>query len=121
MAGYSVIESGNYDLEVDTGYLWDGFVLDSDTKGVLNNTEFVLTGTTQYASVMDGTISLSAKRGRRDIGDQFTFGTLNFTLNDTLADGIFTRLIRLRLTTIQTTVSRGLHHYAKSDSRATTR
>ena len=89
MAGYSVIESGNYDLEVDTGYLWDGFTLDSDTKGILNNTEFVLTGTTQYASVMDGTISLSAKRGRRDIGDQFTFGTLNFTLNDTLADGIF--------------------------------
>ena len=89
MAGYSVIESGNYDLEVDTGYLWDAFTLDDSTKGVLNNTDFVLNGSTQYASVMDGTISLSAKRGRRDIGDQFTFGTLNFTLNDTLADGIF--------------------------------
>jgi len=89
MAGYAVIESGNYDLEIDTGYLWDAFTLDDTTKGVLNNTDYVLTGTTQYASVMDGTISLSAKRGRRDIGDQFTFGTLNFVLNDTLADGVF--------------------------------
>jgi hypothetical protein len=89
MAGYTVIESGNYDLEIDTGYLWDGFTLDDTTKGVLNNTDYVLTGTTQYASVMNGTMSLNAKRGRRDIGDQFTFGTMNFVLNDTLAGGVF--------------------------------
>jgi hypothetical protein len=89
MAGSAVIESGNYDLEIDTGYLWDGFTLDDTTKGVLNNTSYTLTGTTQYASVMSGTLSLTAKRGRQDIGDQFTFGTMNFVLNDTLAGGIY--------------------------------
>jgi hypothetical protein len=89
MAGYAVVESGNYDLEIDTGYLWDGFTLDDVTKGKIGSTDYVLDGTTQYASVMNGTMSLNAKRGRRDIGDQFTFGTMNFVLNDTLAGGVF--------------------------------
>jgi len=89
MAGAAVVQSGTYDLEIDTGYLWDAFVLDDATKGVLNNTEYVLTGSTQYASVIDGTVSLQTMRGRKDIGDQFTFGTMTFVLNDTLADGIF--------------------------------
>jgi len=89
MAGAAVVESGTYDLEIDTGYLWDAFVLNDSVKGVLNNTEYVLTGTTQYASVIDGTVSLQTMRGRKDIGDQFTFGTMTFVLNDTLADGIF--------------------------------
>ena len=89
MAGAAVVESGTYDLEIDTGYLWDAFVLDDTVKGVLDNTEYVLTGTTQYASVIDGTVSLQTMRGRKDIGDQFTFGTMTFILNDTLADGIF--------------------------------
>jgi hypothetical protein len=38
---------------------------------------------------MDGTISLTAKRGRANTGDQFAYGTMNFTLNDTYADGVF--------------------------------
>jgi hypothetical protein len=89
MAGVAVIGSGNYDLEIDTGYLWDSFILDDTVKGVLDNTQFVLDGASQYAPVLDGTISLTAKRGRANTGDQFPFGTMNFTLNDTLADGVF--------------------------------
>jgi len=89
MAGVAVVGSGNYDLEIDTGYLWDAFTLDDDLKGELNNTEYVLDGVSQYASVMDGTIGLTAKRGRQNTGDQFAYGTMSFTLNDTYADGVF--------------------------------
>ena len=89
MAGVAVIGSGNYDLEIDTGYDWNAFTLNDALKGVLDNTEYVLDGTSQFASVMDGTIALSAKRGRANTGDQFAYGTMNFTLNDTLADGVF--------------------------------
>jgi len=89
MAGVAVIGSGNYDLEIDTGYMWDAFTLDDDLKGELNNTEYVLNGVSQYASVMDGTIGLTAKRGRQNTGDQFAYGTMSFTLNDTYADGVF--------------------------------
>ena len=89
MAGVAVIGSGNYDLEIDTGYDWNAFTLDDDLKGELNNTEYVLDGTSQFATVMDGTISLIAKRGRANTGDQFAYGTMNFTLNDTYADGVF--------------------------------
>ena len=89
MAGVAVLGSGNYDLEIDTGYNWDAFTLDDDLKGELDNTEYVLDGISQFASVMDGTISLTAKRGRANTGDQFAYGTMNFTLNDTYADGVF--------------------------------
>jgi len=89
VAGVAVIGSGNYDLEIDTGYMWDAFTLDDDLKGELNNTEYVLDGVSQYASVMDGTIGLTAKRGRQNTGDQFAYGTMSFTLNDTYADGVF--------------------------------
>ena len=89
MAGVAVVGSGNYDLEIDTGYDWNAFVLDDDLKGELNNTEYTLDGTSQFATVMDGTISLTAKRGRANTGDQFAYGTMNFTLNDTYADGVF--------------------------------
>ena len=89
MAGVAVVGSGNYDLEIDTGYMWDAFTLDDDLKGELNNTEYVLDGVSQYASVMDGTIALTAKRGRQNTGDQFAYGTMSFTLNDTYADGVF--------------------------------
>ena len=89
MAGVAVIGSGNYDLEIDTGYNWDAFTLDDSLKGELNNTEYVLDGVSQFATVMDGTIALTAKRGRANTGDQFAYGTMNFTLNDTYADGVF--------------------------------
>ena len=89
MAGVAVVGSGNYDLEIDTGYDWDAFTLDDSLKGELNNTEYVLDGVSQFATVMDGTIALTAKRGRANTGDQFAYGTMNFTLNDTFADGVF--------------------------------
>jgi hypothetical protein len=87
MAGVAVVASGNYDLEIDTGFLQDAFLLDDATAGVLDNTTYVLNGTSQFASVLDGINQISVRRGRRDQGDQFSAGTMTFTMLDT--DGIF--------------------------------
>ena len=87
MAGVAVVASGNYDLEIDTGFIQDGFLLDDPVAGVLDNTTYVLDGTTQYASVLDGINQVNVRRGRRDQGDQFSAGTMTFTMLDT--DGIF--------------------------------
>ena len=85
----SIVESGSYDLLIDTGFLVNAFVLDDTTKGVLNNTEYVLNGTTQYASVIEGSTNITVTRGRRDIGDQFTAGSMNFNLLDGYVGGVF--------------------------------
>ena len=89
MPGTAVIQAGNYELLIDAGFLQDAFILDDSTAGVLNNTEYVLDGTTQFADVTDGVLNVNVKRGRQDVGDQFSAGTMTFTLNDTLADGVF--------------------------------
>ena len=87
MPGTAVVDSGNYDLQIATGFQVDAFVLDDTLKGVLNNTEYVLDGTTEFADVMDSTVSINVRRGRRDVGDQFSAGTMTFTIQD--VDGIF--------------------------------
>ncbi len=87
MPGVAVVDSGNYDLQIATGFQVDAFVLDDALKGVLDNTSYVLDGTTEFASVMDSTTSITVKRGRRDIGDTFSAGTMTFTIQD--VDGIF--------------------------------
>jgi hypothetical protein len=85
----SVIQSGEYLLEIDTGWDSSSFTLDSSTKGILNNTTFLLGPNTDFADVTDGVLDVSITRGRRDIGDQFVPGIMSFTLNDQLADGAF--------------------------------
>jgi len=87
MPGVAVVDSGNYDLKIATGFQVDAFVLDDALKGVLDNTEYVLDGTTEFADVMDSTVSINVRRGRRDVGDQFSAGTMTFTIQD--VDGIF--------------------------------
>ena len=51
------------------------------------NSNYVLDGTTEFASVMDSVTTITAKRGRRDIGDTFSAGTMTFTIQD--VDGVF--------------------------------
>jgi hypothetical protein len=87
MPGVSVVDSGNYDLQIATGFQVDAFVLNDSLRGVLDNTEYVLDGTTEFADVMDSTVSVNVRRGRRDVGDQFSAGTMTFTIQD--VDGIF--------------------------------
>jgi hypothetical protein len=85
----SVIQSGEYLLEIDTGWDSSSFTLDSSVKGILDNTIYKLGPTTDFADVTDGLLDVSITRGRRDIGDQFVPGIMSFTLNDQLADGAF--------------------------------
>jgi hypothetical protein len=85
----TIVESGSYDLLIDTGFIIDGFTLDDPIEGVLNNTQYVLNGTTQYASVIEGSTNITVNRGRQDTGDQFTAGSMTFNLLDGYAGGVF--------------------------------
>ena len=85
----AVVQSGNYDLQIATGFQLNAFTLDDATRGVLNNTEYVLDGIGEFASVLDGALNVNVRRGRRDQGDTFGAGTMTFTLDDTLAGGVF--------------------------------
>jgi len=87
VAGTAVVGAGNYTLEIDTGFIQDAFLLDDAVAGVLNNTTYVLDGTTNFADVTDGVDAISVKRGRRDQGDQFSAGTMSFNMLDT--SGVF--------------------------------
>lgn len=82
MPGTAVVASGNYVLEVDTGYDWGSFTLDDTTKGVLDNTTYTLGVNTTYADITAGVLSVDIMRGRKDIGDQFTHGHMGFVLTD---------------------------------------
>jgi hypothetical protein len=48
---------------------------------------YVLDGTTEFADVLDSVTNINVRRGRRDVGDQFSAGTMTFTIQD--VDGIF--------------------------------
>jgi hypothetical protein len=87
MPGTAVVNSGNYDLQIETGFIVNSFTLDNVTSGVLDNTFFVLDGNTEYADVLADCTKVMVRRGRRDTGDQFSAGTMTFTIRD--VDGIF--------------------------------
>jgi hypothetical protein len=87
MPGVAVVNSGNYDLKIATGFTVNAFTLDNTTSGVLNNTEFVLDGDSEFADVMTSVTNINVRRGRRDVGDQFSAGTMSFTIQD--VDGVF--------------------------------
>lgn len=78
----TVVQSGSYLLELDTGFQVDGFVLDNSVKGVLNNAEYVLDGTTQFADITEFTTLVAYSRGRRKTDYQFGAGTLTFAMRD---------------------------------------
>jgi len=85
----TVVQAGDYTLEIDTGAPVQGFRLDDTVRGVLDGTTFVLDGLTDFADVTDGVKGIRVKRGRRDIKDQFSAGTMTFLLDDTAAGGVF--------------------------------
>jgi hypothetical protein len=87
MPGVAVVNSGNYDLQIATGFVQDAFILDDAVRGVLDNTTYVLDGTSEFADVMDSVTNVMVRRGRRDVGDQFSAGTMTFTIQD--VDGVF--------------------------------
>lgn len=89
MTAAAVVDSGSYDLEIETGFDYNSFTLDDPVRGVLDNTEYTLGPGTDWASVITGTTEIRVLRGRRNLGDQFVPGSLSAVLNDTAADGVF--------------------------------
>ena len=88
----SVVASGDYELFIDTGFMLDAFTLDNSVRGVLNNTQYVLDGVSEFAPMMEYSKNIAVNRGRKEIGDQFSAGTMTFTLDDNLAGGILNPL-----------------------------
>ena len=79
----SVIQSGDYLLELDTGYDYNSFRLDDATKGVLNNTTYTLgPGANTYADITEYTTYIAYNRGRRKTDFQFGAGTMTFIMRD---------------------------------------
>lgn len=78
----AVVQSGNYTLELDTGFDVGSFRLDDTTKGVLDNTTYFLGPTTQYADITDNVTQIVYRRGRRKPNDQLGAGTLTFVMRD---------------------------------------
>lgn len=86
MPGSAIAQAGNYALRVDTGYDVGSFQLDSDVKGLLDGI-YPLGPTTDFADITASATQINVRRGRRDQGDQFSAGTMSFTIND--VDGVF--------------------------------
>jgi hypothetical protein len=78
----TVVQSGDYLLELDTGFDVGSFRLDDTTKGVLDNTTYLLGPTTQYADITSNVTQVVYRRGRRKPDDQFGAGSMTFTMLD---------------------------------------
>ena len=78
----SVVQSGSYLLELDTGFDYNSFRLDDATQGVLNNTSYTLGPNTTYADITEYVTEVAYRRGRRNVDDQFGAGTMSFRMTD---------------------------------------
>jgi hypothetical protein len=79
----SVVQSGDYLLELDTGFNVNAFVLDDPLKGVLGNTQYTLgPGLTQYADITEYVTNVTYSRGRKKTDYQFGAGVMSFTMRD---------------------------------------
>ena len=78
----TVVQSGTYLLELDTGFDVNSFTLNDALKGVLDGTTYTLGPNTQYADITDYVTDIRYRRGRRKIDDQFSAGVMNFTMLD---------------------------------------
>lgn len=78
----TVVQSGDYLLELDTGYEVNSFRLNNATKGVLGNTLYTLGPNTQYADITEYVTVITYKRGRQKTDYQFGAGVMSFTMRD---------------------------------------
>jgi hypothetical protein len=79
----TVLNGGDYLVEISTGFSIGGFTLDSATTGLLDGTAGVLDGRPEYADVTSEVDSFSIRRGRRKVTDQMPVsGTCSIKIND---------------------------------------
>jgi hypothetical protein len=78
----SVVQSGDYLLELDTGFDSNSFALDDSLKGVLNNATYTLGPNTSYADITPYVTVVAYSRGRRKSDYQFGAGVMTFSMRD---------------------------------------
>lgn len=78
----SVVQSGDYLLELDTGWDSNSFRLNDAEKGVLNNTTYTLGPNTTYADITEYATMITYSRGRRKSDYQFGAGVMTFSMFD---------------------------------------
>jgi len=78
----TVVQSGDYLLELDTGFDFESFRLDDAEKGVLNNTTYTLGPNTTYADITQYVTLITYTRGRRKSDYQFGAGVMTFSMLD---------------------------------------
>ena len=79
----SIVQSGDYLLELDTGFDSASFRLDDSTKGVLDNTTYTLgPSATNFADITQYATVINYNRGRRKPEYQFGAGTMSFRMRD---------------------------------------
>jgi hypothetical protein len=76
----SVVQSGDYLLELDTGFDSTSFRLNSADRGVLN--QDVLGPSTNYADITEYATIITYSRGRRKSDYQFGAGVMTFSMFD---------------------------------------
>lgn len=83
----SVVQSGNYTMQLDLGFDWGAFTLDHAVKGVLDNNIYLLgpTGVTTV-DISESVTDISYRRGRRKADYQAGAGTMTFTMVDTTGE-----------------------------------
>ena len=77
----SIVQSGDYLLELDTGFDSTSFRLDSALRGVLDSDVLGPSGN-DFADITEFVYDVSYKRGRQKVDDQFGAGTMQFTMRD---------------------------------------
>lgn len=78
-----VVQSGDYLLELDTGYDYNSFRLDDAAKGVLDNTTYTLgPNANTYADITEYVTNIVYSRGRKKTDFQFGAGVMQFTMRD---------------------------------------
>jgi hypothetical protein len=78
----TVVQAGDYLLELDTGWDSNSFRLNDTEKGVLGNTTYTLGPNTQYADITEYATTITYNRGRRKSDYQFGAGTMTFVMRD---------------------------------------
>jgi hypothetical protein len=78
----TVVQSGDYLLELDTGFDSGSFRLDNATSGVLDNTTFTLGPNITFADITQYVTTIAYSRGRRKSDYQFGAGIMTFVMRD---------------------------------------
>jgi hypothetical protein len=77
----TVVQSGSYLLELDTGFDSTSFRLDSSSRGILD-TNLLGPSANDFADITEFTTLVAYNRGRRKTDYQFGAGTLTFVMRD---------------------------------------